>query len=162
MLVEIVGDKIAKIVGDEKNILELRLRIGRPLVLCTADGKRIATYNGMPYIVSQKDVDDVLARATNMSFYSASEEMKRGYVPVQALSHRRGRRRRVGGRQAHKREERGVFGHPYSSSDKGDCGQNRKRRVRRRARKEYAYRFADGVRENNAATRACAHRLEAV
>lgn len=35
----------------------------------------------MPYIVSQKDVDDVLARATNMSFYSASEEMKRGYVP---------------------------------------------------------------------------------
>lgn len=81
MLVEIVGDKIAKIVGDEKNILELRLRIGRPLVVCTADGKRIATYNGMPYIVSQKDVDDVLARATNMSFYSASEEMKRGYVP---------------------------------------------------------------------------------
>ena len=81
MLVEIVGDKIAKIVGDEKNILELRLRIGRPLVVCSKEGKRVANYNGVPYIVSQKDVDDILARATNMSFYSASEEMKRGYVP---------------------------------------------------------------------------------
>ena len=47
MLVEIVGDKIAKIVGDEKNILELRLRIGRPLVVCSKEGKRVANYNGV-------------------------------------------------------------------------------------------------------------------
>ena len=69
-------------VGDEKNIAELRVRVGRPLIACGVNGKRkVVSSYGAPYIVTQKDVEDVLARATNMSFYSASDEMKRGYVP---------------------------------------------------------------------------------
>ncbi len=69
-------------VGDEKNVAELRVRVGRPLLACGVDGKRkVVSSYGAPYIVTQKDVEDVLARATNMSFYSASDEMKRGYVP---------------------------------------------------------------------------------
>lgn len=82
MLVEIVGDKIAKIVGDERLVAELRLRVNRPLLVCMVDGtRRIASLSGAPYIICQKDIDDVLSFATNMSYYSASEEMKRGYVP---------------------------------------------------------------------------------
>lgn len=69
-------------VGDEKIIAELRVRVGRPLIACGVNGKRkVVSSCGAPYIVTQKDVEDVLARATNMSFYSASDEMKRGYVP---------------------------------------------------------------------------------
>lgn len=69
-------------VGDEKIIAELRVRVGRPLIACGVNGKRkVVSSFGAPYIVTQKDVEDVLARATNMSFYSASDEMKRGYVP---------------------------------------------------------------------------------
>ncbi len=82
MLEDLLGERIAKIVGDEKNIAELRVRVGRPLLACGIDGKRkVALSCGAPYIVTQKDVEDILARATNMSFYSASDEMKRGYVP---------------------------------------------------------------------------------
>ena len=82
MLEDLLGERIAKMVGDEKNIAELRVRVGRPLIACGVNGKRkVVSSYGAPYIVTQKDVEDVLARATNMSFYSASYEMKRGYVP---------------------------------------------------------------------------------
>ena len=82
MLEDLLGERIAKMVGDEKNIAELRVRVGRPLIACGVNGKRkVVSSYGAPYIVTQKDVEDVLARATNMSFYSASDEMKRGYVP---------------------------------------------------------------------------------
>lgn len=82
MLEDLLGERIAKMVGDEKIIAELRVRVGRPLLACLIDGKRrVVSSYGAPYIVTQKDVEDVLARATNMSFYSASDEMKRGYVP---------------------------------------------------------------------------------
>lgn len=82
MLEDLLGERIAKMVGDEKIIAELRVRVGRPLIACGVNGKRkVVSSYGAPYIVTQKDVEDVLARATNMSFYSASDEMKRGYVP---------------------------------------------------------------------------------
>lgn len=82
MLDEIVGTNIAKMVGDERLVAELRMRVGRRLVVVAIDGtRRVAMQGGAAYIVTQSDVDGVLARATNMSFYSASEEMKRGYVP---------------------------------------------------------------------------------
>lgn len=82
MLEDLLGERIAKMVGDEKIIAELRVRVGRPLIACGVNGKRkVVSSYGAPYIVTQKDIEDVLARATNMSFYSASDEMKRGYVP---------------------------------------------------------------------------------
>ncbi len=82
MLEDLLGERIAKMVGEEKNIAELRVRVDRPLLVCCIDGKRkVAASCGAPYIVTQKDIEDILARATNMSFYSASDEMKRGYVP---------------------------------------------------------------------------------
>lgn len=79
MIEDLVGANIARAVGDENNLTEIRMRVARPLVYCTKSGERkVAKAYGAPYIVSQKDIDDVLMRATNMSVYSASDEMKRG------------------------------------------------------------------------------------
>lgn len=82
MLEELVGTNIAKAVGREDTLAELRLRVNRPLIACSVDGaRRVVSMFGAPFVVSQTDIDDVMARATNMSVYSASEEIKRGYVP---------------------------------------------------------------------------------
>lgn len=82
MLENLVGANIARAVGDENNLTEIRMRISRPLTYCTVKGERkVAKAYGSPYVVSQKDIDDVLMRATNMSVYSASDEMKKGYIP---------------------------------------------------------------------------------
>lgn len=82
MLAEIVGDEIARIVGSESNLVELRMRVNRPLVAMEQGGKmRIVKRGGEDLIVSKQDIDNVISRVTNMSFYSASEEIKRGYIP---------------------------------------------------------------------------------
>lgn len=82
MLDDLVGADIAGIVGDEQHVAEIRLRILRPLLICNIDGsRRVATHFGLPYIVSESDIESILSRATNMSLYSASDEMKRGYIP---------------------------------------------------------------------------------
>lgn len=82
MLEDLVGADIASIVGDEKDVAEVRMRISRPLLICNIDGtRRVGRHFGLPYVVSKSDVDGVLSRATNMSLYSASDEMKRGYIP---------------------------------------------------------------------------------
>lgn len=82
MLEDLVGTNIARAVGNESDVIEIRLRIMRPIVFFTAKGERkVAKAYGVPYIVSQDDIDGVLSRATNMSVYSASDEMKKGYVP---------------------------------------------------------------------------------
>ena len=120
MLEDLLGERIAKMVGDEKNVAELRVRVGRPLLACLIDGKRKAVSSfGAPYIVTQKDVEDILARATNMSFYSASDEIKRGYVARARLSSR-------------------------AAPNQRHCGQNRFRRIQGRQASQHAYRIAYG------------------
>ena len=82
MLGDLVGADIASIVGDESGVAEIRLRIARPLVVCNIDGtRRIGRHFGLPYVVSESDVQRILSAATNMSLYSASDEIKRGYIP---------------------------------------------------------------------------------
>ena len=82
MLEDLVGANIARAVGDENNLTEIRMRISRPLTYCTVKGERkVVKAYGVAYIVTQSDIDDVLMRATNMSVYSASDEMKKGYIP---------------------------------------------------------------------------------
>ena len=82
MLIDLVGADIASIVGDEKDIAEIRMRVFRPLVVCRIDGTRqVARHFGLPYVVGENDIQRVLSNATNMSLYSASDEIKRGYIP---------------------------------------------------------------------------------
>ncbi len=82
MLKDLVGANIYNLIGREETISEIRMRISRPLVVGYLDGTRKSIFEGgAQYIVSQKDIDDVLAFATNRSLYSASDEMKMGYIP---------------------------------------------------------------------------------
>lgn len=82
MLRDLVGADIAELIGREEYICEIRMRISRPLVASYLDGTHKSVFEGgRKYIISQADIDRVLAVATNMSLYSASDEMKRGYIP---------------------------------------------------------------------------------
>lgn len=82
MLADIVGAEIARIVGSESNLVELRMRVNRPLVAIMQGGKmRVVKKNGKELVMSKQDIDDVISRATNMSLYSVSDEIKRGYIP---------------------------------------------------------------------------------
>lgn len=82
MLKDLIGADVLSLIGEEEKIAEIRMRISRPLVVCYIDGTRKSVFEGgRRYIVSKKDVQDTLAYATNMSLYSASDEMKMGYIP---------------------------------------------------------------------------------
>ncbi len=86
----IVGN-MARAVADvakEEDIAELRLRIGRPLLVCALSPRRIkarAVMAGAPYVVSRADIDGILLRATGMSLYSVSDELKMGYIPAKRI-----------------------------------------------------------------------------
>ncbi len=82
MLQKLLGANIFQAIGNVSDVVELRLRADRPLKACFSNGKLAEIkQNGKAYIVSQEEIDAILARATNMSFYSASDEMIRGYIP---------------------------------------------------------------------------------
>ncbi len=69
-------------------LTEIRLRIGRRLLLLTSSEVNPRIYPrqaGGTYIVTREDVDGIIARATNMSPYSVSDEMIKGYIPCKNL-----------------------------------------------------------------------------
>lgn len=83
MLEDLIGTSLTRSVLAVPDATEIRMRIGRPLVVCTSSGelvkpKRLGGY----IIVSRKDIDFVLSRATNMSLYSANDEMVKGFIPA--------------------------------------------------------------------------------
>lgn len=71
---------ISNFAGEDK-ITELRLRIGRQVIVETLRARHVLKNGGLPYVASKSDIDDILARASNFSLYSVGDEMKRGYVP---------------------------------------------------------------------------------
>ncbi len=83
MIEDLVGTNIWRIIRDIDGITEIRMRISRPLLVCTSKGERIRPKSrGVEYIVSKRDIDFVISKATNMSVYSATDEMTKGYIPV--------------------------------------------------------------------------------
>lgn len=82
MLADVVGDEIARLVGNEDELVELRMRANRALVAIMMDGRRVTVKrkNG-EYVTKKQDIQDVISRVTNMSFYSASDEILKGYIP---------------------------------------------------------------------------------
>lgn len=68
-------------VAEEDRVTELRMRVGRPLVVLTAEGRRIAKLpSGAPFSVRREDVERVLAVASDFSVYAVNEQLVRGYV----------------------------------------------------------------------------------
>ncbi|MBD5092433.1 MAG: Flp pilus assembly complex ATPase component TadA [Clostridiales bacterium] len=84
----VVGN-LARLIADSvklENLAEIRMRVGKRLLLLTTANARIYPRQaGGSYIVTKEDIDGIIARATNLSPYSVSDEMMRGYIPCKNL-----------------------------------------------------------------------------
>ncbi|MDE5601832.1 MAG: Flp pilus assembly complex ATPase component TadA [Clostridia bacterium] len=84
----IVGN-LARLIADSvklENLAEIRLRANKRLLLLTTANARIYPRQaGGCYTVTKEDIDGIIARATNLSPYSVSDEMIRGYIPCKNL-----------------------------------------------------------------------------
>lgn len=65
----------------ENAVTELRLRTGRPLVVCTASDRKIARMpSGLPYTVTQTDIERLLGLASDFSVYAVNDQLVKGYM----------------------------------------------------------------------------------
>lgn len=65
---------------DEGSITEIRLRRGRPLVVCQGSRReRVRTDSGL-YTVTAEDIDRVLGIATDHSLYAVNDQLVEGYL----------------------------------------------------------------------------------
>ncbi|MDE6302375.1 MAG: Flp pilus assembly complex ATPase component TadA [Clostridia bacterium] len=80
---------LARVIAESvsmQNLTEIRMRLGRRLLLLTASGERIyPRLAGRTYTVSQDDINGIISRATDMSPYSVSDEMIKGYIPCKTV-----------------------------------------------------------------------------
>ena len=68
-------------VAEEGAVTELRLRVGRPLVVLTAEARRAARLpSGAPFVVRREDIERVLAVASDFSVYAVNDQLVKGYV----------------------------------------------------------------------------------
>ena len=84
MLDGLIGGTLASLITDvakEEDIIEIRLRAGREVVVETLH-RRISLKNaGRKVLASSEDIEGILQKASNFSLYAIEDEMKRGYVP---------------------------------------------------------------------------------
>lgn len=65
----------------EEDVAELRMRVGRSLVVRTAGERIVARMpTGYPYIVTADDVERLLAAASDYSVYAVSDNLVKGYL----------------------------------------------------------------------------------
>lgn len=75
---------LKRLPGDvQKDIEELRVNRGLPLAVKTAAGERMVSPNRL---VSPEDIDHIVLSATEGSYHSAAETIKRGYITVKGGS----------------------------------------------------------------------------
>jgi len=87
----LINGGLARVIADsvkQENLMEIRLRVGRRLLLLTSSAHSPRVYPrlaGGDYIVTKEDIDGIIARATDMSPYSVSDEIIKGYIPCKKL-----------------------------------------------------------------------------
>lgn len=65
----------------EEDVTELRMRVGRSLVVRTAGERVVARMpSGYPYVVTAEDVERLLAAASDYSVYAVSDSLVKGYL----------------------------------------------------------------------------------
>jgi stage III sporulation protein AA len=63
---------------------EIRIRLNRPVTFKTFGGEKyLKTDGGKNYIVSKKDIIEILQLVSDYSSYSFSEEMKNGFITIE-------------------------------------------------------------------------------
>lgn len=87
----LINGGLARVIAEGVNqdtLTEIRLRVGRRLLLLTSSAENPRVYPrvaGGAYKVTKEDIDGIIARATNLSPYSVSDEMIKGYIPYKKL-----------------------------------------------------------------------------
>lgn len=72
-----------KIISEVRNcfqndkIQEIRIKVGKPIILNSFKGEKI-----LSYIVTAEDVKQILVKVSNYSLYAYEEEIKQGYITI--------------------------------------------------------------------------------
>ena len=80
----LIGGTLASLISDaakEDEIIELRLRAGREVVVETLHRRFNLKNAGRNVLASREEIEGILQKASNFSLYAIEDEMKRGYVP---------------------------------------------------------------------------------
>ncbi len=84
MFEEIFQGRLLRIISQsisEKEVVEIRLRIGRePAVFCCREKIKLQ-FEGVPYKICVQDINKVLEVCSNFSLYSVNEEIVQGFIP---------------------------------------------------------------------------------
>lgn len=75
----LLSEDIEKALNGE-DVIEMRFRVGRPLVYSTAFERKVLKVNGKERIVSSNDIQNVLAVASNYSFYAVNDDLINGFL----------------------------------------------------------------------------------
>ncbi len=65
---------------DENSVTEIRLRLGKPLILCYGTVKTYISTRAGKYIVTKEDIDRVLGIATDFSMYAVGDSLSKGFI----------------------------------------------------------------------------------
>lgn len=69
---------------DESHMQELRLRIGKPLLMVYKGRERmIENQRDGPYIVTNEDIREMMEYVSNYSLYAYEQEMKQGFITIE-------------------------------------------------------------------------------
>ena len=75
---------LAEAAPDYEKIYEIRLRVGRPVFLTSAEGEHFLKLKGMePYVVTREDLKETLEYLSGYSMYAYEDEVRQGYLSVQ-------------------------------------------------------------------------------
>lgn len=80
----LIDGAVAQVISEnfsESEITEIRFRVGRPLVVFTSTGgKRVKFNGGKFYTVTTRDIDRILAYASDFSVYAVNDQLVKGYL----------------------------------------------------------------------------------
>ena len=69
---------------DDSHIQELRLRVGKPLlVIYDGQERMFKNQRDGPYMVTKEDVREMLEYVSNFSLYAYEQEMKQGFITIE-------------------------------------------------------------------------------
>ena len=83
MLPEFLKKSIAPYADGSGTIYEIRCRVNNPVFLLTERGEVMVRQENKPYILSEAQMDELLACLCNHSVYAYEDELKNGYFTIE-------------------------------------------------------------------------------
>ncbi len=80
---DLIGDKLYNLIFskfEEHQVEEIRVRANCPLVVCTGGKNFIVSMSSGDYIISDDDINHIIAAATENSMYAVQDQIKQMYI----------------------------------------------------------------------------------